>query len=46
LEAYLRSVGHLNRVLITLGLQRRQHDITPSVDQYLREQQEHEGADS
>jgi hypothetical protein len=41
---YLHAVGNLNRVLVTLGLKRRQRDITPTVDEYLREQEQQEDA--
>jgi hypothetical protein len=41
LACYLHACGNLTRILQTLGLQRRQRDIT-SVDQYLREREQAE----
>jgi hypothetical protein len=35
LASYLHCVGNLNRVLLSLGLKRRQRDISLSVDDYL-----------
>jgi hypothetical protein len=35
LETYQRCSNSLRRLLESLGLQRRQRDVTPSVDQYL-----------
>ncbi|MCO5157571.1 MAG: hypothetical protein M9945_12625 [Aquamicrobium sp.] len=35
LELYQRTAGNLRRILESLGLQRRQRDITPTLDAYL-----------
>jgi hypothetical protein len=40
LADYVKTVGALRRVLATLGLQRRSRDITPTVDEYLQQQNE------
>lgn len=36
LDLYQRTAGNLRRLLETLGLERRTRDVTPSLDQYLR----------
>jgi hypothetical protein len=46
LDQYSRAVGSLRRVLATLGLERRQKNITPSVAEYVRHLNEQEGADA
>jgi hypothetical protein len=46
LDQYIRAVGSLRRVLSTLGLERRQKNITPSVAEYVRHLNEQEGADA
>ena len=35
LDLYCRCTGHLNRVLALLGLERRQRDVTPTLEQHL-----------
>jgi hypothetical protein len=40
LAVYQRASNTLRRLLESVGLQRRARDITPTVDEYLREQQE------
>ena len=35
LDAYTRAAGHLRRILETLGVERRQRDVTPSLSDYL-----------
>lgn len=40
LDLYQRTAGNLRRILETLGLQRRQRDITPSLRDYARLRQE------
>lgn len=35
LDLYCRCTGHLNRVLTVLGLERRQRDVTPTLEQHL-----------
>jgi hypothetical protein len=40
LDLYARMTGTLRRLLRDLGLQRRQRDITPSLEQYLRSKAE------
>jgi hypothetical protein len=37
LDRYQRAANSLRRLLETLGLQRRAKDVTPSLDQYLRQ---------
>ena len=37
LADYQRAAGTLRRLLTSLGLQRRQKDVTPSLEQYLAE---------
>jgi hypothetical protein len=37
LDLYQRTAGNLRRLLEAVGLQRRQRDVTPSLDNYLRE---------
>lgn len=39
LEVYQRSANTLRRLLSAVGLQRRPKDITPTLDQYLRERE-------
>jgi hypothetical protein len=36
MDAYARVSGHLRRLFETLGLERRQRDVTESLDEYLR----------
>jgi hypothetical protein len=36
LDAFTRAAGHLRRILETLGLQRRQRDVSPSLSDLLR----------
>ena len=35
IDVYSRVVGHLRRVLETLGIERRSKDVTPSLSEYL-----------
>jgi hypothetical protein len=35
LDAYARAASHLRRMLETLGLDRKQRDVTPTLDSYL-----------
>ena len=35
LDLYQRASGNLRRLLESVGLQRRQRDVTPSLDQYI-----------
>ena len=35
LDAYQRAAGNLRRLLESLGLERRQRDVTPTVDRYV-----------
>jgi hypothetical protein len=37
LDSYARVAGHLRRIFETLGLERRQRDVTPTLGQLLRE---------
>ena len=34
LELYQRTAGNLRRILESLGLQRRQRDVTPTITEY------------
>jgi hypothetical protein len=43
LDTFTRSAGHLRRILETLGIERRPHDVTPTLAQYL--QAAHAGAE-
>jgi len=36
LDLYVRGAGHLRRLLESIGLQRRQKDVTPSLSEYLK----------
>ncbi|MEH2573478.1 hypothetical protein [Bradyrhizobium sp. AZCC 1708] len=45
LITYQRVANSLRRILESLGLRRRSKDITPTLDQYLRQRQEANGAD-
>jgi hypothetical protein len=36
LDIFTRSTSHLRRILETLGIERRQHDVTPTLAEYLR----------
>jgi hypothetical protein len=44
IDDLLAALNVQRRLLVTLGLQRRQRDITPTVDEYLREQEQQEDA--
>jgi hypothetical protein len=46
LELYQGGMNTLRRVFETLGLQRRQRDITPSVEDYVRHLNEQHGGDA
>ena len=35
-DLYVRGAGHLRRLLESVGLQRRQKDVTPSLSEYLK----------
>jgi hypothetical protein len=45
LDSYQRTTGALRRVLRDLGLERRQRDITPTLDEYLAESNRKEAAE-
>ncbi|WP_225148789.1 hypothetical protein [Bradyrhizobium sp. NBAIM16] len=44
LVLYQRVANSLRRILESIGLKRRARDIAPSLDQYLRQRQEENGA--
>jgi hypothetical protein len=46
LDAYQRATGALRRTLEALGLKRRTKDVTPSLDEYLRDKARRRGDDS
>ena len=37
LDLYQRTAGNLRRLLEAVGLERRQRDVTPTLDEYLRD---------
>ena len=37
LDLYTRSVGHLRRLLETLGIEHRKRDVSPSLSRYLED---------
>jgi hypothetical protein len=45
LDAYQRTTNTLRRTLEALGLQRRQKDVTPSVEDYVKHLNAQEGAE-
>jgi hypothetical protein len=46
LHAFQQACNSLRRLLSATGLQRRQRDVTPTVEEYVRHLNEQEGADA
>jgi hypothetical protein len=44
LDLYIRAAGNLRRLLEAIGLQRRSRDVTPTLEQYLRPNRDHQEA--
>ena len=44
LDGYTRAAGHLRRILESLGLERKQRDVTPSVAEYVESLAEEDAA--
>jgi hypothetical protein len=46
LDSYTRAASHLRRILETLGIERRQVDVTPDRDEYLAQETAREAAEA